>query len=87
MTDQAPLDTNHVAIGYRSMLLALARLVGSHILFFFSFAIANRRLITRCSQAALARTSALLLAQKDKKPTPAKKIRGHKAAELKASLE
>ncbi|KAJ3546180.1 hypothetical protein NM688_g5543 [Phlebia brevispora] len=37
-------------------------------------------------QAALARTSALIVAQKDKKPAPPKKIRGRKAAEIKASL-
>ncbi|KAI0094992.1 hypothetical protein BDY19DRAFT_1052735 [Irpex rosettiformis] len=37
-------------------------------------------------QAALARTSALILAQKEKKPAPPKKIRGKKAVEIKAAL-
>ncbi|RDB24416.1 60S ribosomal protein L28-1 [Hypsizygus marmoreus] len=37
--------------------------------------------------AALARVSALLIAQKEPKPTPPKRIRGHKARELEAALE
>ncbi|KAG5641329.1 hypothetical protein DXG03_005486 [Asterophora parasitica] len=37
--------------------------------------------------AALARVSALIAAQKEPKPSPAKKIRGSKAKQLEASLE
>ncbi|KAF5385128.1 hypothetical protein D9615_000979 [Tricholomella constricta] len=37
--------------------------------------------------AAVARVSALLAAQKEPKPSPAKKIRGHKAKVLETSLE
>ena len=66
---------------------ALARLFGSHIL--SRFPLIWNMLLTLfllCLKAALARTNALILAQKEKKPAPPKKLRGKKAAEVASAL-
>lgn len=86
--------SRHVAIGKRSMLLALCPTLWrlhlfsfipslcSYIVFRSTFTSRNlSHLLTRdlTLQAALARTSAILASKNTPKPTPAKKQRGKKA--------